>query len=155
MNEVLLDVCQNLKEYMLFTTKIRENQKTMNLRDAVNRAVEDCIAEGILAEFFTAQRAEVVAMSIFEYDAEKHIRQEKEESYEDGYNAGRTMGKMQGKAEGKAESVLIILKNKGTVSEEISNRILAEKDNNVMDRWLVMALDCESVEAFERGMRIV
>ena len=35
--------CGLLKEYMLFTTKIRENRKIMELRDAVNKAVEDCI----------------------------------------------------------------------------------------------------------------
>lgn len=33
----------------------------------------------ILAEFLKAQRAEVIAMSIFEYDQEKHMRFIKEE----------------------------------------------------------------------------
>jgi len=31
-------------------------------------------------------------MSIFEYDQEKHIKQEKEESWEDGYADGRKEG---------------------------------------------------------------
>ncbi|MBQ7973024.1 MAG: hypothetical protein IJ291_06190, partial [Lachnospiraceae bacterium] len=59
---------------------------------AVIKAVDDCIRDGILAEFLTAQRAEVIAMSIFEYDQEKHIKQEKEESWEDGYNEGMERG---------------------------------------------------------------
>ena len=33
------EACHLLKEYMLFTAKIRENRKTMELRDAVNKAV--------------------------------------------------------------------------------------------------------------------
>ena len=88
MNQELLEACRLLKEYMLFTIKIRKNRQMMQLVDAINKAVEDCISEGILAEFLIAQRAEVVAMSIFEYDAEKHLRLEKEESYEEGREEG-------------------------------------------------------------------
>ena len=140
MNEALLEACQMLKEYMLFTIKIRENQKVMELRDAVNKAVEDCIREGILSEFLKEQRAEVVAMSIFEYDAEKHIRLEKEESYEEG------------KAEGKAESILILLYKKGDLPKETENRILAEKDDAVLDRWLILAAASDCIANFEREM---
>lgn len=140
MNEALLEACQMLKEYMLFTIKIRENQKVMELRDAVNKAVEDCIREGILSEFLEEQRAEVVAMSIFEYDAEKHIRLEKEESYEEG------------KAEGKAESILILLYKKGDLPKETENRILAEKDDAVLDRWLILAAASDCIANFVREM---
>lgn len=140
MNEALLEACQMLKEYMLFTIKIRENQKVMELRNAVNKAVEDCIREGILSEFLEEQRAEVVAMSIFEYDAEKHIRLEKEESYEEG------------KAEGKAESILILLYKKGDLPKETENRILAEKDDAVLDRWLILAAASDCIANFEKEM---
>ena len=92
MNEELLEGCRLLKEYVQFTTRIRENRKYMDLQAAVIKAVDDCIRDGILAEFLTAQRAEVIAMSIFEYDREKHIKQEKEESWEDGYNEGMERG---------------------------------------------------------------
>ena len=92
MNEELLEACHLLKEYMLFTTKIRENQKTMDLKVAVNKAVDDCIREGILAEFLKAQRAEVLAMSIFEYDQEKHMQLVKEENWEDGHAEGLKEG---------------------------------------------------------------
>ena len=148
MNEALLEACQILKEYMLFTTKIRENRKVMELKDAVNKAVEDCIREGILSEFLKAQRAEVVAMSIFEYDAEKHIRLEKEESYEDGLAEGHRVGK----AEGKAEALLLILNKKGELSKEAERRILEEKSDEVLTRWLLLAAASEDVEGFESGM---
>ncbi|MBO5081783.1 MAG: hypothetical protein J6C06_04165 [Lachnospiraceae bacterium] len=92
MNEELLEACHLLKEYMLFTAKIRENRKTMDLRLAVNKAVEDCICNGILAEFLKAQRAEVTAMSVFEYDHEKHMRLIKEDGREEGRVEGRREG---------------------------------------------------------------
>lgn len=92
MNEDLLEACHLLKEYMLFTAKIRENRKTMELRLAVNKAVEDCICDGILAEFLKAQRAEVTAMSIFEYDHENHMRLIKEDGREEGRVEGRREG---------------------------------------------------------------
>ena len=51
----------------------------MELRDAVERAVRECIAEGILKDFLMKNRAEAIEMSIFEYDEEKHMRQVREE----------------------------------------------------------------------------
>ncbi len=42
----------------------------MSLNQAVECAVDECIKEGILAEFLSKNRAEVISMSIFEYDKE-------------------------------------------------------------------------------------
>ena len=120
----------------------------MDLREAVNKAVEDCIEEGILKDFLIAQRAEVVAMSIFEYDAEKHIRMEKKESYEEG----KAEGKVEGKVEGKAEAILIILGGKGELSADIKDRILAEKTDEILSRWLVLAAMSHDIEEFKREM---
>ncbi len=50
--------------------KVRTYKKTLSLNEAVEKAVEECIREGILQEFLLANKAEVVAMSIFEYDRE-------------------------------------------------------------------------------------
>jgi len=51
----------------------------MDLKDAVQRAVDECIKEGILADFLRMNKAEVMAMSIFEYDEKEvldYIREE-------------------------------------------------------------------------------
>ena len=42
----------------------------------------------ILKEFLEKHRAEAKAMSIFEYDQEKHIRMEREEAWEEGRREG-------------------------------------------------------------------
>ncbi|MBO5081931.1 MAG: hypothetical protein J6C06_04925 [Lachnospiraceae bacterium] len=112
MNEALLEGCHKLKEYMQFTTKIREKRRTMELECAINKVVEECIKEGILADFLTKHRAEVVAMSIFEYDAEQHMRLEKEESYEDGHRAGLLEG------ENKMLAILQEFVNDGIITME-------------------------------------
>ena len=56
--------------------------------EAVERAIDECIAEDVLKDFLTKHRAEAKAMSIFEYDQEKHIRQEREEAWEEGHASG-------------------------------------------------------------------
>ncbi len=84
-NEDLMQGCRLLREYMLFTTKIRENSKNMSLDTAVHTAVDDCIKEGILAEFLSKQRSEVIAMCIFEYDEEAHMQLIREESREEAW----------------------------------------------------------------------
>jgi len=49
-------------------------------------------------------------MSIFEYDQEKHIKQEKEESWEDGYGDGRKEGIKEGIKETQQRMLLLLQK---------------------------------------------
>ena len=56
----------------------------MELNTAVERAVSESIQEGILKEFLQKNRAEVVAMSIFEYNEEEEKRKLRKAAYEAG-----------------------------------------------------------------------
>lgn len=94
-NEELMRACQLLKEYVLFTAKVRENLKSMDLNTAVNKAVDDCIREGILAEFLEKERAEVVAMCIFEYDEEAHMQLIREETWEEAWEEAWEKGRQE------------------------------------------------------------
>ena len=60
----------------------------MELDAAVHRAVDECIQEGILEEFLRQQRAEVEAVSIFEYDKEEEERKLREAEWEAGREDG-------------------------------------------------------------------
>ena len=42
--------------------------------------MDECIQNGILADFLKRNRSEALRMSIFEYDQETHIKQEREEA---------------------------------------------------------------------------
>ena len=60
------------------------NGTEMSLDEAVERAITECIREGILADFLRKNRAEAKKMSIYEYDEERHMRQTREDGIEDG-----------------------------------------------------------------------
>lgn len=87
-NQKLKAACRTLREYAIYTDKIRQYADEMELDDAVEYTIRECIAEGVLKDFLEKHRAEAKEMSIFEYDQEKHMRQEREAAWEDGHMAG-------------------------------------------------------------------
>ena len=95
-NSRLKEACRTLKDYAVYTDKIRLYSKEQPLAEAVERAIEK-------------HRAEAKAMSIFEYDQEKHIRQEREEAWEEGHASGL-----------KLAEVIFRLFREGKTIEEIS-----------------------------------
>ena len=73
MNEELKEKCPVLKQYTQYVELVRYNSIGMPLEQAVETAIEYCIRHDILKDFLLKQRAEVVKMSIFEYDEEREI----------------------------------------------------------------------------------
>ena len=60
-NKKLLEQCRTLKEYAIYVKKVRTYAKSMkNVEEAVERAVTECINEGILQEFLLQNRKEAV-----------------------------------------------------------------------------------------------
>ena len=91
-NSELMEVCHTLWEYAEYTDRVRKYAKEQPIAEAVERAITECIREGILKEFLEKNRREAKNVSIYEYDQEKHIRQEREEAWEDGEKAGEHKG---------------------------------------------------------------
>ena len=81
-NRKLLEQCQTLKEYAIYVKKVRTYAKSMKVEEAVDRAVRECINEGILREFLLQNRKEAVEMSIFEYDEEAVFEIVRKDEYE-------------------------------------------------------------------------
>ena len=50
----------------------------------MDRAINECIEEDVLRDFLMEHKAEARAMSIFEYDQERHMQQEREAGIEKG-----------------------------------------------------------------------
>ena len=86
-NETLKNTCKSLKDYSEYTRRVREYAEVRPLEEAVEQAITECIEENILAEFLKQNRAEAKSVSIYEYDQEKHMRQEREASREEGREA--------------------------------------------------------------------
>ena len=60
-NQELMERCRTLREYSEFVARIRKyTGGKAAIEEAVDRAVTECIEEGILADFLRGQRAEVV-----------------------------------------------------------------------------------------------
>lgn len=123
-NKELLDKCRTLKEYCMYVERIRSYVKRMPVQEAVERAVNECIREGILSDFLLANKAEVIAMSIFEYDEEREMKKIRKDEYELGKEEGREEGKIWGAVEtcrefGKSkEETLEYIQKRFSLSEE-------------------------------------
>lgn len=144
MNQALKEKCPFLKEYMIYVEKVRDYAGTMPLADAVERAVEECIRNNVLREFLSGQKAEVIKMSIYEYDEERELQLIREDE--------RFLGREEGKVEGKAESILELLTDCGTVSDELKMRILGQRDMEILKKWIRLAAHVKSVEEFSSQM---
>lgn len=83
-NQELMEHCRTLREYMIYVDTVRAYAKEMPFQEAVDRAISECISTGILADFLSRNQAEVKKVSIYEYDEEKHIRQEREDAMQKG-----------------------------------------------------------------------
>ena len=128
-NKELLAQCQILREYAQYVAKVRKYTKEMDLDAAVERAVDECIREGILRNFLRKNRAEVIAMSIFEYDKEEEEKKLRRAEYEAGYGNGIEAGE-----ERKAKETAALLFKEGDSIEKIA-RVL-NVDEDTIHQWL-------------------
>lgn len=94
------------------------------LEAAVDQAVEQCIGEGIMADFLRKHRAEVKDVILTEYNEERHLKNEKELSFLDGKAEGQkrfaALSQLLLKT-GRADDLL-----RATEDEEYRERLFAE-----------------------------
>ena len=107
-NADILNRCKSLRDYMTFVNKVRNKTDVyeMDVKEAVTEAVDECIKEDVLSEFFIENREEVIAVSVFEYDEEGHMDIVREEGREEGKREGLAQGRKEG-----LEERLNIMKN--------------------------------------------
>ncbi|MBR4760138.1 MAG: Rpn family recombination-promoting nuclease/putative transposase [Lachnospiraceae bacterium] len=123
-NEKLKKDCPALMGYVAYWEKIRRNKESgMPFEKAIKSAVDECIEEGILSEFFRRNKAEVEKMSIFEFDQKEYEQLIREEA----------------KEEQKEEDKKIIAEKDNQIAEK-ENQI-AEKDSRIaeLERQLALA----------------
>ena len=76
-NKALMEASRTLRDYAEYVYRVRKYAEETTLEEAVERAITECIREGILKDFLEKHRAEAKSVSIFEYDEEEHMRQER------------------------------------------------------------------------------
>lgn len=124
-NKKLMEECQTLREYAQYVAKVRRYSEEMELNTAVECAVSESIQEGILKEFLQKNRAEVIAMSIFEYNEEEEKRKLRKAEYE----AGMAEGVMKTKKE-----TVISLAEMGLSVRQIAQGVKVEE--KTVYKWL-------------------
>ena len=67
-NQKLLDACEPLKEYSWLMQEIRKNRKTMEIEDAVDKAMADMPEDYVIRPFLDAHKVEVSGMLLTEYN---------------------------------------------------------------------------------------
>ena len=92
-----------------------------------------------------------VSVDHVEVSKEKSIAGDNTESQSQPWTGG-TIYDFSGNAEGKAEGVLNLLEEQGELSDDLRNRIISEKDLDVLKRWLKQAAKSESLEEFIEKM---
>lgn len=124
-NKKLMEECQTLREYAQYVAKVRRYSEEIELNTAVECAVSESIQEGILKEFLQKNRAEVIAMSIFEYNEEEEKRKLRKAEYE----AGMAEGVMKTKKE-----TVISLAEMGLSVQQIAQGVKVEE--KTVHKWL-------------------
>ncbi len=103
----------------------------MLLDQAVSKAVDDCIQKGILAEFLTSWKSEVIAMSIFEYD----VKREKKKLLQTERMYARLEGLEEGMQKGMQKGALGIIEigresgwEDDRILEKLQTKLMISKD---------------------------
>ena len=120
-NADLMQHCSMLKEYAQYVARVRHYGSHMPLNEAVKHAVDECILEGILAEFLARYRNEVISMSIFEYDKELEEKKIRKAEFEAGREAGHEAGFAEGENHAALEIASRMLQSDKFSLDEIAN----------------------------------
>lgn len=119
-----------LSGYNAFVEKVRIYAETENLEEAVERAVEECICEDILAEFFREHRREVIKMAALDFTFERRERLIRRDSLAEGRKEGMKIGYSQGEEMGysrgeisKLTSLICRKLQKGKSAEVIADEL--------------------------------
>ncbi len=120
-----------LNDYSIFVAKIRAYAKIMVIEDAAKKAIDECIAEGIIVDFLKKHRAEVQEMSVFEYNEELHLQNVRQDGID----------------EANAKAAIIIAEKEAIIAEMGS--AIAEKDSAIAKKDSVIAEKDAKIAAYE------
>lgn len=124
-NGELLEKCESLRGYMAFVGKVREKLAVKVKREeAVRQAVNECISENILTDFFEENREEIVEMGIYEFDQEVYDQTLREDGEAIGIEKGIKIGIERGMEKGIKRASLVCKQVQQT--GETDNKIIAE-----------------------------
>ncbi len=87
-NPELLAQCRMLQDYVYFVECVRKQKGKHTFSAAVEIAMQECINRGILSDFLRKNRAEVLKVTIFEFNREEYEQIVRKEGREEGLEQG-------------------------------------------------------------------
>ena len=139
-NTELVETCRDLQDYVEYTHRVRTYAEKLPIEEAVEKAISECIQEGILKEFLESNRSEAIKVSIYEYNEQEHMRMEREDAFEDGrklgldeghklgLNEGHKLGLDEGREEERAQIFTLINKMTADSLGNQTNRLASDPD---------------------------
>ena len=109
----MITYSQSIFFLKFLANRVRRCAKELELNEAVKLAVDECILNNILSEFLRKNKAEVIAMSIFEYDKEEEERKLRKAEYEAGVAAGMKDGMKAGRLNPATDTILLLAACRG------------------------------------------
>lgn len=109
-----------LDGYTVFVEKVRE-YLVMEDEEAVSHAVDYCIENGVLVDFFTENREEVVKNMTIDMTFERRMELSAKENFEDGLAQGLNQG---------IQRLVASLRTVGSTKEQAVGCIISEYDKN-------------------------
>ncbi|MGN0438347.1 MAG: hypothetical protein ACI4F4_07455 [Lachnospiraceae bacterium] len=120
-NDEMLNRSRVLFGYTTFVGKVRMYQKQFReLSDAVKKAMDECMKEDILAEFFKKNRQEVLDVAALDFTFERQLELTARDSREEGYADGRAEGIEIGRTDGIETTYVTQIKAKRAKGKEIA-----------------------------------
>ncbi len=138
-NKELMEKCPVLKEYAIFVEKVKCYSKEIPLTEAVDRAIDECIEENVLREFFSKNRREARNMVLTEFDEKKYLEMMRKEEWKDGHAAGLF--------EGQRKLLISMLDDLGEIPNTLYQQ-LDTLDERSLKLWTRMASRVDSMEEF-------
>ena len=93
----------------------------LEIREAVDKAVKDCIRDDILKEYLSSHKSEVVGMLLTEFNEKKYQEYLIKEAHEEGLQTGREEGLQAGREEERMRAIKMMY------TLGISTDVIAEK----------------------------
>ena len=123
-NKELMEKCKVLKEYSILVDKIKKYAKVYeDLKQAIDRAVTECISEEILKDFLIKHRAEVIDVCITEYDEEETLNAIRDENFKRGIDVGIDIGKREGIDIGKNQIICVLVRDGILETEKAAEKL--------------------------------
>ena len=133
-NKELLERCKWLSDYMVFVDKVREyhnDREDDKLEEDISKAIDYCISNGYLEEFFTSRRSEVLEVTKVDYTFERRMKLNYDEGKDDGIKIGEKRGEKRGRKQMLLDKIAKKI-SKGKSISQIADE-LEESEEDIME----------------------